>query len=83
MKRCYLYSVILYLFLLITAFSCSKDPKVEPIVPKGRTVLVYIALDNNLYDEMSDVHASLMEGWGNSDVDGSLLMFAEIGRAHV
>lgn len=80
MKRCYLYSVILYLFLLITAFSCSKDPKVEPIVPKGRTVLVYVALDNSLYDEMSDVHASLMEGWGNSDVDGSLLMFADVRR---
>lgn len=77
MKRCYIYSVILYLFLLITAFSCSKDPKVEPIIPKGRTVLVYLALDNNLSNEMGDVHASLMDGWKNTGAEGSLLILAD------
>ena len=80
MKRYNLYTVALFLFVLATLFSCSKDPEVEPVVaPIGRTVLVYVALDNiDLWDEMDPVHASLMEGWGNSDVDGSLFMFADV-----
>ena len=78
MKRYNLYTVALFLFLLATFFSCSKDPKVEPIVvPKERTILVYVALDNNLYDEMAGVHASLMEGYKNLDNEGSLLLFAD------
>ncbi len=77
MKQRTISSLLLLLFLLITAFSCSKDPKVEPILPKGRTVLVYVALDNSLYNEMGDVHAALVEGWGNASVNGSLLLLAD------
>lgn len=77
MKQRNISPLLLLLFLLITAFSCSKDPKVEPILPKGRTVLVYVALDNSLYNEMGDIHSALEEGWGNANVNGSLLLFAD------
>ena len=78
MKRYNLYSVALYLLLVLTVLSCSKDSDVKPVVSKGRTVLVYVALDNSLSDEMSAVHASLIEGWTNSDIkEGSLLVFAD------
>ena len=77
MKRHNLYSLTVILLLLLTAFSCSKDPKVDPVVPKGRTILVYLALDNSLSNEMRAVHTSLMKGWGNSDKEGSLLLFAD------
>ena len=79
MKQRYIFS-ILFFSLLLTLFSCSKDPKVDPILPKGRTLLVYVALDNSLYGEMEDVQASLMEGWGNADIDGTLLLFADTRR---
>ena len=49
----------------------------EPFEPKGRTILVYLALDNSLSNEMVDVHASLMEGWKNSNKEGSLILFAD------
>ncbi|NLA62574.1 MAG: clostripain family protease [Bacteroidales bacterium] len=77
MKRHNIYSLTIFLLLLLTAFSCSKDPKVEPVVPKGRTILVYVALDNSLSSEMVDVHASLMQGWKNSSKEGSLILFAD------
>lgn len=79
MKQRYIYSVLLF-SILLGLFSCSKDPKIDPNLPKGRTLLVYVALDNSLYGEMGDVHASLMEGWGNSDIDGTLLLFADTRR---
>ena len=78
MKRYNLYRVALFLFFVAILFSCSKDPKVDPVVaPKGRTILVYVALDNNLYGEMEGVHASLMEGYENLENEGSLLLFAD------
>ena len=77
MKRYNLYSLTVILLLLLTAFSCSKDPKVDPVVPKGRTILVYLALDNSLSNEMRAVHTSLMKGWENSNKEGSLLLFAD------
>lgn len=77
MKRHNIYSLTIFLLLLLTAFSCSKDPKVDPVVPKGRTILVYVALDNSLSSEMVDVHASLMQGWKNSSKEGSLILFAD------
>ena len=67
----------LLLLLILIVVSCSEDTDIELIVPKERTVLVYVALDNNLSGEMSDVHASLMEGWKNSDKKGNLLIFAD------
>ena len=77
MKRHILYSLTVFMLLLLTVFSCSKDPKVDPIVPKGRTILVYLALDNSLSNEMRAVHTSLMKGWENSNKEGSLLLFAD------
>ena len=77
MKQHNLYSLTVFLLLLLTAFSCSKDPKVDPVVPKGRTILVYLALDNSLSNEMVDAHASLMQGWKNSNKEGSLIIFAD------
>lgn len=67
----------LLLLLILIVASCSQDTDIELIVPKKRTVLVYVALDNNLSGEMSDVHASLMEGWKNSDEKGNLIIFAD------
>ena len=65
------------MLLILIIVSCSEATDIELIVPKERTVLVYVALDNNLSGEMSDVHASLMEGWKNSDKKGNLLIFAD------
>lgn len=79
MKQRYIFTTLLF-SILLTSFSCSKDPKVEPILPKGRTMLVYVALDNSLHVEMGAVHASLMEGWGNANIDGTLLMLADTRR---
>lgn len=79
MKHLYIITTLLF-SILLTLFSCSKDPKVDPILPKGRTLLVYVALDNSLYGEMEDVQASLMEGWGNAEIDGTLLLFADTRR---
>ena len=79
MKRYKLYSAVLIMLIMLSAFSCSKDPKVDPIVEaKGRTILVYLAGDNNLYDEVPGLHASLMKGWAKTEAkDGSLLIFAD------
>lgn len=75
MKYRKIYSVALALMLLFVGYSCSKND--APLLPKGRTILVYIALDNNLSNEMSAMHASLKEGWAKVDADGSLLLFAD------
>ena len=79
MKHLYIITTLLF-SILLTFFSCSKDPKVDPILPTGRTLLVYVALDNSLFGEMDDVHASLREGWGNEDINGTLLLFADTRR---
>lgn len=79
MKQLYIITTLLF-SILLTFFSCSEDPKVDPILPTGRTLLVYVALDNSLYGEMADVHASLREGWGNEDINGTLLLFADTRR---
>ena len=79
MKQLYIITTLLF-SILLTFFSCSEDPKIDPILPTGRTLLVYVALDNSLYGEMADVHASLREGWGNEDINGTLLLFADTRR---
>ena len=75
MKQLYI-----YIFLLLITFSCNDKTEDDFILPKGRTVLVYVALDNNLSGEMVDVHASLMEGWENSTKEGALILFADSRR---
>lgn len=79
MKQLYIITTLLF-SILLTFFSCSEDPKVDPILPTGRTLLVYVALDNDLSNEMDAMRASLMEGWGNSDINGTLLLFADSRR---
>ena len=81
MKKQFPHIVTLYLFILLTAFSCSKDPIPDPIIPKGRTLLVYIAGDgksgpSNLSDEVEVTQEALMEGW-DSKTMGSLVIFAD------
>ena len=67
----------LYLLLLLIVFSCSKEIKeIDISSPKGRTVLVYLAGDNDLSYEVADIHAALMQGW-NSKIVGSLVIFAD------
>lgn len=51
----------LYLFLLLTIFSCTKE--IDISLPKGRTILVYLAGDNDLSSEVPEMQAELMEGW--------------------
>ena len=48
----------------------------DPTVPKGRTVIVYLAGDNSLSKEVADIHAALVEGW-NFRTEGSLVIFAD------
>ena len=71
MKQLYL-----YLLLLITVFSCVKEPECEIDLPKGRTVLFYLAGDNSLSSEINDMHVALMKGW-NPNTIGSLVIFAD------
>lgn len=62
----------IYLFLLLLIYSCESEiPK-----PKGRTLLVYLAGDNNLSSEVSEMHAAFMEGW-NPKTMGALVIFAD------
>lgn len=75
MKQYKIYSVAIALLLMLVALSCSKND--APLLPKGRTILAYVALDNNLSNEMVDMHASLKEGWSKVDAEGSLLIFAD------
>ena len=79
MKQLYIITTLLF-SIQLSFFSCSEDPKVDPILPTGRTLLVYVALDNDLSNEMDAMRASLMEGWGNSDINGTLLLFADSRR---
>ena len=75
MKKQFPHIVTLYLFILLTAFSCSKDPLPDPPInkPEGRTLLVYIALNNSLDNEIKDIHDALKEGW-DSKTMGSLVI---------
>lgn len=64
----------LYLHILLFIFSCSKE--IDIPLPQGRTILVYLAGDNNLSPEVKDMHAALMKGW-NPKIGGSLVIFAD------
>ena len=68
----------LFLLLLVTVASCSKDPGVEIVIPLERTVLLYVALDNNLSGEFSELRSSILEGWDNLNIEnGALVVFAD------
>lgn len=66
----------LYILLLFLALSCCKDNEIDIPLPKGRTLLVYLAGDNNLSHEVNDMHQALLEGW-NPKTMGSLVIFAD------
>ena len=54
----------------------SRSSNKDVLEPKGRTILVYLAGDNNLSDEVSKMHEALLEGW-NPTTMGSLVIFAD------
>src|SRR5690554_380637 len=66
----------LYILLLFLALSSCKDNEIDIPLPKGRTLLVYLAGDNNLSHEVNDMHEALLEGW-NPKTMGSLVIFAD------
>ena len=78
----------LYLVLLLILFSCSKEIDFteskggtshsigRTSQPIGRTILVYIAGDNSLTNEVNVMHTELMQGW-NPKTMGSLIVFAD------
>lgn len=72
MKYRYLYILV----LLFIAFSCSKENGLDIPEPKGRTLLIYLAGDNNLSHEVRDMHEALLEGW-NPKTMGQLVIFAD------
>lgn len=72
MKQHYL-SIFVALFVV---FSCSKENGIDIPEPKGRTLLVYLAGDNNLSHEVKDMHDALLEGW-NPKTMGQLVIFAD------
>ena len=74
-KHNLLKKIFLYLFLLVSVFSCVKD-EIDIPVTKRRTILVYLAGDNNLYKEVSEMQKALMKGW-NPKTDGSLVILAD------
>ncbi len=76
MKQHYTYSFLLYLVLLFTTFSCINEPESDLLLPKGRTLLVYIAGDNSLSNEVSDMSEALKKGW-NPKTMGQLVIFAD------
>lgn len=72
----------IYIFLLLITFSCNDKTEDDFILPKGRTVLVYIAGDgkpgstSNLSSEVAETQEALMEGWSD-EIKGSLIVFAD------
>ena len=66
--------IYLFLLILFTIISCSKE--IDIPLPKGRTILVYLAGDNNLSPEVKEMHTAFMEGW-NPKTNGSLVIFAD------
>lgn len=69
----------IYIVLLLLVYSCSKENEIDVSVPKGRTVLVYLAGDNNMSLEVPEMQKELMAGW-NPKTAGSLVIFAD-GRS--
>ena len=77
----------LSLFVLLLIYSCESDiprlkeqthswrdsPRQKSDAPQGRTLLVYIALNNSLSGEIKDMHDALKEGW-DSKTMGSLVI---------
>lgn len=72
--------LFIYLLLLLTTFSCIDETECDIDIPKGRTILVYLAGDSDdLSDEVHLMQAELMAGW-NPKSGGSLVIFAD-GRS--
>ena len=70
MKNRYTYTLLLFLLVLLTTFSCTKT---EPFENNERTVLVYIALNNSLSGEIGAIHDALKDGWSPKAM-GSLVI---------
>lgn len=76
LKKYKMKQLYLYIFLLLIAISCVDDPESDIIIPKGRTLLVYLAGDNSLSDEVSDIFEALKEGWDPMTM-GQLVILAD------
>lgn len=72
----HLLQLILSLFIIALA-SCSKDNN-DIIDPTNveRTLLVYLAGDNNLSHEVKEMHDALLKGWNHKTM-GPLIIFAD------
>lgn len=70
----------IYILLLLAAFSCIDEPEIKVKIPKGRTLLVYVAIDNSLSDEMPQMQEALLDGW-NAKTMGSLVILADSKRS--
>ena len=66
----------IYLLLLLTTFSCIDETECEFEIPKGRTLLIYLAGDNSLSDEVVDIFEALKEGWDPKTM-GQLVVLAD------
>lgn len=61
---------------IITPTRKGRTTNKDVVEPKGRTILVYLAGDNNLSHEVKEMHEALREGW-NPTTMGSLVIFAD------
>lgn len=68
-----IYSLISIVVLLL--FSCSEEKLLSPPKQPQRTILVYLAGDNNLYAEVQEKIDALKQGW--NEKLGELLIFAD------
>ncbi len=68
-----IYSLISIVVLLL--FSCSEEKLLTPPKQPQRTILVYLAGDNNLYPEVQEKIDALKQGW--NEKLGELLIFAD------
>ncbi|WP_251620683.1 clostripain-related cysteine peptidase [Odoribacter lunatus] len=72
--------LFLFVLLLLPVFvACSDDPS-EPQEGVGRTVIVYLGVDNNFAGEGAEKIKVLTENWKGS-YNGNLLVYADAGRA--
>ena len=72
--------ILFGLFLMVT--SCSKDePTQEPEVPARRTVIVYMAGDNNLSSYLQSDLNEMINGRKQVGRDESLLVFVDRSSA--
>lgn len=66
---------IFFLLCFAVCAACTHEWEVTPPVPPARTILVYLAADNNLSHEASEKQTALLAGWQPSL--GNLILFVD------